>query len=85
MEKAERFREETSSNGKISLATGQQHSHEDLYFTKSGNWVKNSYSDYQNSQEQYEIIDEETALVWFLRQNMDLPEFLKGEETKYEI
>lgn len=84
-EAAKRFREETSNNGVISLATGSQHTHEDLYLTRSGRWIRNSYSDYQGVIERYEIIDEGDAVIWFLTQNMDLPEELEGKEIPYEI
>lgn len=87
LEKAQSFKEQTYHNGSnpISKATGSQYEHEGLYLTVSKVWVLNRWSQWQGSQETYQIIDKNKAVVWFLRQSMDLPEELKGLDTDYEI
>lgn len=69
-EKAICFKENTRWDGRnyISNATGSQWDHEALYFTKSGNWVLNCWSQWQGSTETYERIDEATAMRWLISQ-----------------
>jgi hypothetical protein len=65
------FEEDTRWNGhnEISLATGTQFDHETLYRTKKGTWVLLSWSQWQGSAEEYEIIDKTTAIHWLLKNN----------------
>ena len=80
-ESAVKFSEDTYWNGNnyISVATGSQWDHEALYYTKSGNWVLNSWSQYQGSRETYEKISESAAIDWLVKNDRaddidDLPE-----------
>jgi hypothetical protein len=85
--KATCFKEEKQWNGQnyISKATGSQWYHEAIYYTKSGKWVLNKWSDYQGSIETYEVVEEHEVVEWFLKQSMDLPTMLEGQDIYYEI
>jgi len=87
LEKSEKFEEETWYDGQnnVSRATGIRHNHESLYLTSSKKWVLNKYSQYANQSESYEVISENEAVVWFLKQEMDLPEQLEGLDRIFEI
>jgi hypothetical protein len=73
LESAQCWEEDTWFNGSnhISSATGSQWEHEKLYRTKSGKWVLNHWSQYQNSAETWEEIDNETAAKWLVKNNED--------------
>ena len=66
--KAVKFKEATWHNGSnfISKATGSQWDHEVLYYTKSGSWVLNNWSQYQGSNESYETIHQDDAISWLI-------------------
>lgn len=87
IEKAILYKEETRWNGSnnISKATGSQWHHEYLYYSASGAWILNKWSNYQDSVETYDVISKKEAIEWFLNQSMDLPELLTGEDAPYEI
>lgn len=70
-EKAELFKEDKKHDGNnwISEATGSQWNHEAIYLTKGGVFILNAYSDYQGSQETYEVISKEKAAAWFVKNN----------------
>lgn len=65
-ETAIEFQEDTFWNGSnnISLATNSQAEHEILYFTASGAWVLNTWSQFEGSGETYDMIDPEQAAIW---------------------
>ena len=67
-ETAIKFTEDTYWNGNnhISKATGSQWEHEVLYYTKSGNWVLNEWSQRQGSRETYTKISESRAINWLI-------------------
>jgi len=70
--KAIRFDEDTrwDGNNHISRATGSQWNHEALYFTKSGNWILNAWSQCRGgSPETYGTIGEESAIAWLISQD----------------
>lgn len=69
-EKAIRFPESSVHDGNnyISRATGSQWEHQQLFFTKSGNWVLNHWSNCQGTTETYERIDEAAAIRWLICQ-----------------
>jgi len=75
-EKAEAFEEGRDWDGRnhISRATGSQWEHQRLYHTASGRWVLNHWSQYQGHPETYEIIDDEQAITWLVRNEHDFPE-----------
>lgn len=63
------FNENTYWNGsnQISKATGSQWDHEAMYYTKSGNWIRNTWSQYQNSVERHDLVSEGEAAEWFIK------------------
>lgn len=65
---AAKFSEATRWNGNnhISRATGSQWDHETLYYTKSGRWVLNHWSQWQGSLEKYTEITESEAVSWLV-------------------
>jgi hypothetical protein len=71
------FKERTRWDGRnqISVPTGSQWHHEWLYFTKSGKWVLNDFSNYQGTLEGYVQVDEAAAVQWLI-----LNEHFEGEQ-----
>lgn len=65
------FEEDTRWNGNnhISVATGTQFEHEELYLTKGGIWILHSWSQWQGSVPRYEVIEADRARVWLIDQN----------------
>ena len=65
-EAAEAFDEGTRWNGNnhISLATGSQWDHEELYRTAGGKWILRHWSQWQGSGESYEEIGDHEAAKW---------------------
>lgn len=63
------FKESTYSNGNnlISKATDDQWTHEALYYTKSKRWILNRWSQWQGSVETYNLISEQEAVDWFIK------------------
>lgn len=63
------FKEDTRWDGRnqISVPTGSQWDHEYLYYTKSGKWVLNDWSNWQGSTEGYVQIDESDAIAWLIQ------------------
>ena len=70
--KAAKIQEGTTWDGRnrISLATGSQWDHEALYYTKSGRWVLNSWSQWAGSIESYEEVSEDFACDWLIKNGM---------------
>lgn len=62
------YKEDTywDGNNHISKVTGSQWEHEQLYYTKTGKWVLNCWSQIQGGRETWEIIDAETAYNWLI-------------------
>ena len=67
----------------ISVNTGSQWDHEQLYLSKSGNWFLESWSDYQGSLPSIENISARDAAVWLSLNNEELP--IELEKVKIEI
>jgi hypothetical protein len=69
--KSERFEEDRRWNGNnhISVATGSQWEHEELYLTRSGTWILHEWSQWQGSTPCYSIVSAETAKQWLINQN----------------
>ena len=69
----------------ISKATGSQFHHEALYYTASGNWVLNRWSNWQGSVETFEFIDKQEAAEWLIKNEYEdaeleeLPEKVRKE------
>jgi hypothetical protein len=80
---AVKFTEATRWNGNnhISRATGSQWDHQALYYTRSGNWVLNGWSQWQGSLETYTKVDETEAIQWLIDNEHDdtdeLPESVR--------
>lgn len=62
------FKENSIFDGRnrISVNSGSQWEHETLYYTKSGKWVLNSWSDYQGTIETYRIFGASSAVRWLV-------------------
>jgi hypothetical protein len=77
--KATRWDEGTRWNGNnhISLATGSQWDHEELFRTDSGQFILHSWSQWQGSSEGYEFIDSASAVVWLATNDRDVPDDLE--------
>ena len=62
------FNEATRWNGsnRISRATGSQWNHQALYYTRSGKWVLNDWSQWQGSLETYVEVGESCAIAWLI-------------------
>lgn len=86
IEKATEFKEDSKWNGNnhISVNTGSQWDHQQLYLTASGNWILNSWSQWQGSIESYIIISTQEAAVWLSRNGYD-GDYLKTEIAALEI
>ena len=69
LDTAECFGEETRWDGHnhISVVTGSQWDHQDLYRTKSGRWVLRCWSQRQGTLPTWEEIDNKTAAAWLVR------------------
>ena len=67
-DKADRYEEDTRWNGNnhVSLATGSQWEHEELYRTKGGRWILHSWSQWQGSTPHWEEISDVTAARWLV-------------------
>jgi len=63
------FKEDTNWDGRnqISVPTGSQWEHEYLYYTKSGKWILNDWSNYRGRLEGYKQISEEEAIKWMIQ------------------
>ena len=68
-EEAKLYKNDTDWNGQnhVSVVTGSQFHHQWLYRTKSGLWILNCWSNYQNEIETYSEISEAEAEQWLLR------------------
>lgn len=64
------FEEDTffDGNNHISVPTGTQWNHEELWRTVAGKWVKHSWSQWQGSGESWELLSDDEAYRW-LNQN----------------
>lgn len=73
LDTALRFSEDTRWNGNnyISISTGSQWDHEELYRTKGGRWVLHTWSQWQGSVEYWEFITAAQAKNWLLLNNDD--------------
>lgn len=71
-------KEESDWNGRnwISRATSHQFYHEGLYYSKSKNFILNRWSDFQGSQDTYELITASEAAEWIIKNEFDDLEFL---------
>ena len=72
-EKAVTFKEDRHWDGSnwISIATGSQWNHQDLYRTAGGRWVLHHWSQWQGSRDWYEFISDERAREWLILNGHD--------------
>lgn len=68
LKKAQCFDEATYWNGKnhISVPTGTQWEHEELYRTRKGRWVLHTWSQWQGSSDGWEFLTEDEATTWLI-------------------
>lgn len=81
------FKENTRHDGRnyISVATGSQWEHENLYYTRSGKWVLNAFSQWQGTLPTYERIQEHDAIMWLIsNSHQDLDELPESVRTAIE-
>jgi len=73
---AERWDENTVWNGSnhISMVTGSQWNHQQLYRTRKGRWVLLHTSEWQGSLDRYEAIGDAEAAEWFVRNEYSVRE-----------
>src|SRR5262245_3625571 len=60
--------QEFDGRNMISLATGSQWAHEELYRTKAGAWVLHHWSQWQGSVPRWKYIEEPEAQQWLIAQ-----------------
>lgn len=67
-DKARLFEEARRFNGQnhVSIATGSQWEHEELYLTRKGVWILHEWSQWQGSRETYETVTADTAKQWLI-------------------
>ena len=85
--KAQRWEEDTRWNGNnhVSVATGSQWEHEELYRTPRGVWILHSWSQWQGSIPRYEITDDATARQWLIDNGEDAEEHFPGAMAAAEV
>lgn len=82
---ATQFEGESYWNGsnRIQKSTHDQWTGQNLYYTKSGKWVLACWINWQGATNTYELISEEEACLWFIKneysdeQIHDLPEKIR--------
>jgi hypothetical protein len=86
---AECFGEDTRFDGRnhISVATGSQWEHEELYRTRTGRWILHEWSQWQGSRAYYSEVSDARAKEWLINQDhADAAErFFPGSMAASEI
>jgi len=86
---AECFCEDTRWDGHnhISVATGSQWEHEELYRTRTGRWILHEWSQWQGSRSSYSEVDDAYAKQWLIDQDHgdDVERFFPGSMAASEI
>lgn len=69
LDTAEHWDEATRHDGRnmISIATGSQWDHEELYRTRKGLWVLHAWSQWQGSTESWQRLSTPIAIEWLIR------------------
>lgn len=72
-ERATRYAEDTEFDGSnhISVNTGSQWHHEELFRTAGGRWVLGSYSNYQGTLPSYHFVGDDAAREWLIYNDED--------------
>jgi hypothetical protein len=67
-EKSRCFAEKTSFDGHnhVSITTGDQWEHEEVYRTHGGKYILHSWSQWQGAEETYQSISQDEAFSWLL-------------------
>ena len=78
------WKEDTNWNGNnhISVATGSQWNHEQLYCSRRGRYWIESWSAWQGTSAHAEWISNRAAAQWLLANDHELPEDLKDLENE---
>ena len=86
-EKAQKFSEDSVWNGSnhISIATGSQWDHEELYRTKIRRWVLHFWSQWQGSLDRWEEIDHASAVTWMMKNDHGDHEAVQEAMAKREL
>jgi hypothetical protein len=86
-DKATAFKEETDWDGSnhISRATGSQWEHERLYRTAAYVWILNHWSNWQGSEDRWEVVDKEEAAAWLVKNDIDPTPNVEQEYAALEI
>ena len=81
------FEEATIWNGNnhVSCATGSQWDHEELYRTASGKWALHRWSQYQGSVPSWELVDNDEAARWLVKNEYDAHEACAAEYAALEV
>lgn len=84
---SEYWKEDSYHDGRnfISYATGSQWEHEGLFRTKGGKFILHHWSNWQGVSETYEEISNESAAVWFSKNNEDPHEACEKEFAELEV
>lgn len=77
---AVKFGEEKKWDGRnmVSVHTGDNHYHEELYYSKGGKWILNQWSNWQGTSPTYDQITEESAIKWLILNENFEDEDLEG-------
>jgi len=84
---AQHWTEDTRWNGSnhISVPTGSQWEHEELYRTRRGVWILHAWSQWQGSSPSYTIVTDEAARQWLLDNDHDVDEHFAGALAAAEV
>jgi len=86
-DKAEHWDEDRrwDGNNHVSVATGSQWDHEELYRTAGGRWILHSWSQWQGSTPSYLEIDAGDAARWLAKNEHEPPDECAAEFAALEI
>ena len=86
-QRAQQWSEKTRWNGSnhISVPTGSQWEHEELYRSRSGAWILHEWSQWQGAGESYRTIGADTARQWLIDNDHDVDEAFPGALAASEI
>ncbi len=71
-------------NSHVSCATGSQWTHEGLYLTAGGRWIKESWGS-SGEGSSFNEITAKDAVIWFVKNNAEIPDELQAALKEVEI
>jgi hypothetical protein len=85
--KCTRWDEGTRWDGRnhVSLATGSQWDHEELFRTPAGRWIIHWWSQWEGSTPSYREIEPAEAAEWLIANGWEPPDELAGETAALEV